>query len=127
MGDSNLTVKDLAEDVRGRKVLDKEGKEIGSVDDLLIDERESKVRFLHVESGGFLGLGQTKVLIPIDAITKITPDAVQVDHTLAHIAGGPRYHPALITDAAYWDSIYSHYGDSPYWSLGYMYPAYPWY
>jgi len=38
LSDSNLTVKDPDADVRGRKVLDKAGEEIGSVDDLTIDD-----------------------------------------------------------------------------------------
>lgn len=70
LGEAKLTVADPKEDIRGRKVLDKNGDEIGKVDDLLIDESEHKVRLLEVESGGFLGLGETKVLIPVDAITK---------------------------------------------------------
>jgi len=63
LSDSNLTVQDPNADIRGRKVLDKNGDEVGKVDDLMIDDREHKVRLLEVESGGFLGLGETKVLI----------------------------------------------------------------
>ena len=71
------------------------GEESGSVNDLIMDDRTSKVRFLHVSFGGFRGLGQSNVLIPIDALTHITFDAVHVDHGRAHRAGGTRYHPAL--------------------------------
>lgn len=34
--------------------------------DLLIDDQEHKVRFLLVEHGGFIGLGETKSFIPVD-------------------------------------------------------------
>ncbi|HUX87627.1 MAG TPA: PRC-barrel domain-containing protein [Chloroflexota bacterium] len=127
LSDSQLTVAHPDEDVRGRKVLDKAGEEIGKVDDLLIDDRDKKVRFLRVESGGFLGLGNTQTLIPIDAVTKVTSDAVHIDHTREHVAGGPGYNPELIADQLYWGGIYGYYGYPPYWSAGYMYPPFPWY
>jgi len=63
LSDSKLTVKHPDEDVRGRKVLDKAGEDIGTVDELFIDDRESKVRFLRVEAGGVLGIGAKVVLI----------------------------------------------------------------
>jgi sporulation protein YlmC with PRC-barrel domain len=69
LSDTELTVADPAEDIRGRTVLDHNGEEISDVNDLLIDNHEKRVRFLAVASGGYLGLGQTKFLIPVDAIT----------------------------------------------------------
>lgn len=126
LGDTNLTVADPAEDIRGRKALDKAGEEIGTVDDLLIDERESKVRFLQVASGGILGLGETKTLIPVDAITRIGADTVQLDQERTRLAGAPRYDPEL-ADQAYWQDLYGYYGYAPFWVPGYVYPAYPFY
>jgi sporulation protein YlmC with PRC-barrel domain len=77
-----LMTTDPAADVRDRRVLDKAGQDIGHVDDLLVDDREHKVRFLRVAAGGFLGLGEAKFLIPVDAITKVEAKAVHVDQTL---------------------------------------------
>jgi sporulation protein YlmC with PRC-barrel domain len=124
IGDDGLTTTDPAEDVRGRRVLDNTGKDIGDVDDLLVDDREHKVRFLRVAAGGFLGLGETKFLIPVDAITDVDDKAVHVDQTRDHVASGPRYEPKLM-NVPYLSDIYSHYGYVPYWGLGYMYPLYP--
>ena len=67
LSDSKLTVANRAEDIRGREVLDKNGGNLGKVDDLMIDDVEHKVRFLQVESGGFLGLGRPWFLIPLAA------------------------------------------------------------
>ncbi len=129
LSDANLTVADPEEDVRGRKVLDRQGDEIGEVDDLMIDDREAKVRFMRVASGGFLGLGETKFMIPIDAVTRITDDTVHIDQTREHVAGAPRYDPDLVEDVAradpYWTSTYGYYGYAPYWAPGYVYPPYP--
>lgn len=127
LGDSDLTVADPREDVRGRTVVDRNGGEIGHVDALLIDDRESKVRFLRVASGGFLGIGESTFLLPVDAITRITADQVVVDQTQERVAGAPAYDPDLVYDQEYYGGLYGYYGYAPYWGPGYAYPAYPYY
>jgi sporulation protein YlmC with PRC-barrel domain len=124
LGESGLTVSFPEEDVRGRRVLDREGEELGTVDDLLVDDRDHKVRFLQVASGGILGLGEQKVMIPVDAIAQIVEDAVHVDQTREHVAGAPRYDPSVTRDT-YWEEVYGYYGYGPYWSAGYVYPPFP--
>lgn len=119
LSDSGQTVANAAEDIRGRKVKDKDGKDLGTVDDLLIDDQERKVRFLRVEHGGFLGVGETKSFIPVDAITKITGDDVHINHSRDHVAKAPRYDPKLVDDNTYYGSIYGYYGYMPFWGAGY--------
>ncbi|MGI8485269.1 MAG: PRC-barrel domain-containing protein, partial [Thermomicrobiales bacterium] len=79
LGDTDLTVANPAEDIRGRKVVDKNGDDIGDVDALMIDTDEAKVRFIQIGAGGFLGIGEKHFLIPVDAITSINDDTVHVD------------------------------------------------
>jgi len=124
--DSNLTLTDAAEDIRGRTVLDTANEEVGEVDDLLVDEQERKVRMLQASSGGFLGLGATTFLIPVDAIVRITEDAVYISQARESIAGAPAYDPMLV-DERYLSWIYHHYGYPPYWDEDYRYPRYPHY
>jgi len=126
LSDTDLTLADRAEDIRRRKALDMAGEELGEVDDLLIDEREQKVRFLQVTSGGFLGLGATKFLLPVEAIMRITDDAVYINQSRERVAGAPDYDPTLV-DERYVRDVYSHYGYPPYWGPGYEYPSYPYY
>lgn len=123
LSDTGKTVAGAADDVRGRKVTDKNGKDLGHVHDLLIDDNDGKVRFLLVDHGGFLGIGRTKSFIPVEAITKITEDEVFINHTRDHVAGGPGYDPALVNDRAYHEDIYSYYGYGPSWGAGYAYPG----
>lgn len=131
LSDTALTVADSAEDIRDRRVVDRDGDELGEVADLLIDEREKRVHFLEVASGGFLGLGQTKFLLPVEAITRISDDTVYVNQTRQHIAGAPAYNPDLMHEDAgaggYYGDVYRHYGYPPYWGPGYVYPPYPYY
>jgi len=125
LGDEDLTVADPAEDIRGRKVVDKSGDEIGDVDALMIDTQESKVRFLQVGAGGFLGIGEKHFLIPVDAITRIDDDTVHVDQSKDRLIDAPAYDPDIVQEPDYYTGIYDYYGYAPFWAPGYTYPAYP--
>lgn len=122
ISNQELTPLNPDEDIRGGKVFDKQGAEIGEIDDLLIDDKESKVRFLQVAAGGFLGLGETRFLVPVDAITRIEAKAVHVDQTRDHVISGPPYDPALIDSDPnhrdYLTGVYGHFGYEPFWVLG---------
>ncbi len=122
LGDRGHTVDGSANDVRGREVKDKDGQGIGNVADLLVDDREKKVRFLLVEHGGFLGFGEKATLIPVDAVAEITKDAVLIDQSRERVAAAPGYDPALVDDRQHHSSIYSYYGYTPFWGGGYLYP-----
>ncbi len=127
LGDTDLTVADPAEDIRGRTVRDREGEEIGDVKSLLLDEQERRVRFVEVESGGFLGLGGETRLVPVDAITDVTEDGVRVEATREHVHGSPVYDPEVVDEETYYARVYDYYGYAPYWGAGYAYPTYPYY
>jgi len=117
--DDAMTVSSSDEDIRGRMVKDANGEDLGKVDGLLIDATEKKVRLMEVASGGFLGFGEQKSLIPIESITRITADEVQISHTREHVAGAPRYDPDLAAvDADYFFSLYPYYGYQGYMGIG---------
>ncbi|WP_100447052.1 PRC-barrel domain-containing protein [Glycomyces xiaoerkulensis] len=127
LGDTDLTVANEADDVRGLKVFDPRGNEVGKVDSLLIDRGERRVRFLEVGSGGFLGMGKRQVLIPVDAVTGVDDDNVYINRERAHVAAGPGYDPELAPEPerGYLEDVYGHYGVVPHWGSGYIYPGYP--
>lgn len=92
-------------------VKDKDGRDIGKIDHFLIDDVEQKVRFIEIASGGFLGLGETKSFIPVEAITRITADDVYIGPTREHVAGAPHYDPDLVANVAgYFSGLYPYYG-----------------
>ncbi|AEV86578.1 PRC-barrel domain-containing protein [Actinoplanes sp. SE50] len=127
LSDSDQMVGDPAEDVRGRQVRDRDGHELGRVDDLLIDPAEHRVRMLCVAHGGILGFGATSSFVPIEAIRAIDDDVVHVSEPKQIVAEAPRYDPALIDASEYYNELYRHYGYAPFWSGGYLYPGYPYY
>lgn len=124
LSDTDLTLASEADDVRGRQAVDRNGDEIGEVDDLILDPDERRVRFLQVGAGGFLGLGEQKQLIPVDAVSGVDDDAVHVDKDRELIAAAPAYDPDLVRQPDY-ESLYGHYGYTPFWTAGYVYPPYP--
>ena len=125
--DTDLTLSNIEDDVRGRKVVDRNGDDVGKVDGLFIDRDERRVRLLEVSSGGFLGIGETKQLVPVDAVISVSEDVVQVEQDREHIARGPGYDPDLARQEPprYFADIYGYYGAAPYWTPGYMYPRFP--
>lgn len=127
LSDTNETVANPDEDIRERKVSDRAGNELGKVKDLLIDADERKVRIIEIASGGFLGIGQDKTFIPVDAISSITEDEVRIDQTREYIADAPAYDPELIVERDTHSGVFDYYGYVPYWGAGYQYPAYPYY
>ena len=125
LNDTGQTVADTSSDIRGRSVMIRGGEEIGKVDDLLIDPLENEVRFLVVASGGFLGLGKAKSFIPVEAVTNVTDDKVQIDQSREKVAGAPAYDPELVNDTVYHESVFNHYGYRPDWATGYAKPGNP--
>jgi hypothetical protein len=111
LGDHGRTISSSDEDIRGRKVQDKDGQEIGRVEALLVDDIEGRVRFMEIASGGFLGIGETTYFIPVEAITRVTADQVQIAHTREHVAGAPTYDPSVVAKP------YPYYGYSAAFGL----------
>jgi len=114
LADVALELADPADDVRGRKVVDSNGDEVGKVEGLIIDEAERRVRFLEVGSGGFLGLGEQKRLVPVEAMTRVDEDAVHVSPERAHVAGGPAYDPDIELERRDYDDVYGYYAYPPF-------------
>ncbi|MFD0428108.1 PRC-barrel domain-containing protein [Streptomyces zhihengii] len=111
--DCDQTVADADEDVRGRKVTDAEGNDLGRVGDLIVDADERKVRFLLVEHGGFLGLGEKKSFVPVDAVVRITDTQVHIAPSHEQVAEAPAYDPDLVDANEYYAGVYRHYGYAP--------------
>lgn len=125
LSESHRTVAEPAADVRGRHAVDSNGEEIGKVDDLLIDDREDKVRFLRIGSGGFLGMGKDHFLVPVEAVEAVEAERVRIGRDRAALGDVPGYDPQLAEDPLYYTSVYGWWGYGPYWSPGYVYPPFP--
>jgi sporulation protein YlmC with PRC-barrel domain len=120
--DSDLMLAHATDDVRGLTVTDAQGDSIGEVDDLIVDERERRARFLVVKSGGFLGLGETKRLVPVDAVSAVD-DKVHIEPSREEVHGSLEFDPELEPWPDF-EGVYNQYGYTPFWGPGYMSPGY---
>lgn len=111
-------------DLRDCKVIDAAGEEFGKVTDLYIDQGQGMVRFMEIASGGFLGLGQKKFIVPVDVVTEVSDEEVHIAKTKDDIVKGPGYDDsnAFENNHAYWTDAYGYYGYDPYWSPDYRDP-----
>ena len=89
LGDSDFVPANPEDDLRGKGVLDTEGQRMGRVEDLYIDRREREVRFLEVGAGGFLGIGQKRFLVPVEAVTKVAEGWVTIEPGRTEKVDGP--------------------------------------
>jgi len=118
--DANSTDVDWASDLRGRHVVDVNGDEVGVIEDLFLDAREQKIRFIEVSCPGFFRIRPTRFLIPVDAIARLD-DRVHLDRTRTNVAGAPEFSPELI-DTRFVVNTYDYYGCEPYWGPTYVLP-----
>lgn len=95
--------------------MDRNGGEVGKVGGLIIEEGERRVRFLETGSGGVLGLGETKQLVPAEAITRVDEDVVQIPPERTRVAGGPVCDPDVVPERHYYEDVYRYYDYPPFW------------
>ena len=89
LGDSDFVPANPEDDVRGKDVYDAQGQRIGGVEDLYIERKEREVRFLEVGAGGFLGIGEKRFLVPVEAVTQVTEDRVTIEPERTQKVEGP--------------------------------------
>lgn len=89
MSDSGFGVKSREADIRRLGVFNQNGDQIGSVEDFYVDTQEREVRFLEVGAGGFLGLGEKRFLVPVEAVTSFREGGVTVGESHEKTSGSP--------------------------------------
>jgi sporulation protein YlmC with PRC-barrel domain len=121
---------DPLDDLRGRKVVDRNDQEVGKVHEVFIDPSERQARFLSIKSGDVLGFGGKTFLVPVDAIASANDDRVVIAESRDRILAGPQVDDEFgidtTTDADVTPSIvtvYEWYGiREPFWSPTYQRP-----
>jgi sporulation protein YlmC with PRC-barrel domain len=108
---------DESADLRRRKVLDSAGEEIGRVEEVLVDPGDATARMIEVGHGGLLGMGQSRFLLPLDAVEAVDQDAVRVALTRERIEGAPPYEAvrAAYNDPVFRRSLFDYYSFEPAW------------
>jgi PRC-barrel domain len=110
-------------DIRDRQVVDRDQQVIGRVDSMFVDDFQRKVRFLGVELEGD---ADSRVMIPVDAILQVDKNRLLIDQPRRRVLDSPSPDQETATPSEeYWVRVYDHYGYSPHWTAGNVFPGYP--
>jgi sporulation protein YlmC with PRC-barrel domain len=83
--------------VLGMRIINEHGREVGEIDNLLIDTRDGRISHVVIGIGGFMGVGEKKVVVPW-ADLKVSSDGKRHVATLEQ---------AKLDSAPRWDRIVS--------------------
>ncbi len=64
---TGMTGFQLSSDIIGTPVYNSKSEELGSINQLVVDTKKGHLRFATVGIGGFLGMGETEVIVPWNA------------------------------------------------------------
>lgn len=70
-----------ADQVIGSKLYDSQGKEVGEIEDLVIN-RDDEVTYAIVDVGGFLGMGERQVALPFDQLAARDGDTLMMSESM---------------------------------------------
>lgn len=100
------------QDAKGLKVLDKNGEEVGAVEDLYIYEEAQVVHLLKIEVEG------RHLLVPVDAVTTVSEDGVAVEQNKDAISESPVHDSEDIPDWETSRAAHEHFGYPDQLALG---------
>jgi sporulation protein YlmC with PRC-barrel domain len=106
-------------DVLGHKVATQEGKEVGHIDNVILDASSGDIAYAVVTSGGVLRLGNTLRMLPWSVLHLATGSApFQLQISQEQFNNAPQFHQDEWPDMEdrHWeDAIQVYYGKLPYW------------
>jgi len=97
---------------RGGKVFDKNGEEVGTVEEIYVWGQAEAAHLIKAEVDG------QHVLIPTDAVTTVTDEGVEVEETREVILESPGHDSDEVPDPETVGEAYAHYGYTDQISLG---------
>ncbi len=104
---------------KGGPVRNKDGEDLGTVEDLMIDMVENRVAYALVSTHGFLGLGKKLLAIPMEALAFNQRDSRWVlnvpKETLKKARGLDKKDLPEVADRRWIEEVYREYGYKPYW------------
>ncbi len=118
LGKSDFVPANTEDDLRGRDVYNAQGKRVGSVEDLFIARKEREVRFLEVGSGGFLGIGEKRFLVPVEEVVKVAEEWVAIEPGRTEKVEGPAPFDTKVAPPPADDRSADDYASPPYGDAG---------
>jgi hypothetical protein len=104
-------------DLRGYRVFDRAGVEVGVVEGLLVDARERRTRLLRIVPYDPLEVETARVLVPVEAIDRLETDRLFLDALRERILSVPPDDPAAPMTPDRWAGLYAFFDVEPYWTI----------
>ena len=105
--------------VIGSKVVNAKNEDVGTIEDLVLDAGAGRIAYAVLSFGGFLGMGEKYFAIPWNAFHFNLSEkqaVLNVDKKLLENAPGfDKDNWPNMADSIWENSIYKHYGYTPYW------------
>jgi sporulation protein YlmC with PRC-barrel domain len=103
----------------GKKIENSQGKNLGNIEEVVIDAATGDVAYAVLAFGGFLGLGEKLFALPWSALKQSTSDTFTVPLTEEQIKKAPGFDRAdwpSMEEKHWGDMIHAYYGQPPYWT-----------
>jgi sporulation protein YlmC with PRC-barrel domain len=103
-----------ASTITGQKIYNKENKEIGKIEDIMLDLQEGKIGYVVLSFGGFMGLGSKLFAVPMQSLTAdAEKECFHADISKKQLENAPGFDkdnwPSTY-DQKFVNSVYTHYG-----------------
>jgi PRC-barrel domain len=105
----NYRFTDAAEDIRGSKLYGLDDEKLGKIDDVIFDHSDGAIRYVVVDTGGWLST--KKFIVPADRLRPSTEhdDAFAVDLTKAQVEDFPPYKETDLESDEQWSDYEGKY------------------
>jgi sporulation protein YlmC with PRC-barrel domain len=112
LSELDLPLEEPWQDTRGLDVYDIIDEQIGSVEDLYVDQDTRQPRFVVVSAGGFLGVGKKHLLIPAEEVSRdVSEEQVTVTEPRDKVMNSPEFDPEVgVPPADVQRAIEAYYG-----------------
>ncbi len=105
-------------EIVGTQVRNPQGEELGRIDDLVFDT-EGRISFAIVGYGGFLGIGQNLVAVPVNSLSYVEePRHFVLNTSKEKIQSAPLFGKKILDDPKLANDVYRYFGQQPYWTKG---------
>lgn len=108
-----------ASTLEGDKVVNRQGEDLGEIDEIMLDVPRGRIAYAVMSSGGFLGMGEKLFAIPWSALTLDTDNkcfVLDVDRQrLKDAPGFDKDNWPSMPDTEFDSRVHSYYGTRPYW------------
>lgn len=98
--DNLPALEDVAE-YRWKVLMNFQEERIGTIESIDIQAESTRVEFLQIGRGGFLGFGAERFLVPVTRIRRVDDKHVYIDLPLERLDGVPDYDYERVNDPAY--------------------------